>query len=303
MSVADYVLQVTSSDAYTPIHSALLDLVISLRTISSKSLHDYLEKAIRTLYADQNGVPVDVIDDINVTSTQFKSVLAKINSKLDPLDFEIVESKDMDDSSVTLFSFVNKKPNGAILLSTRYTDNEIQYIKHIIDRIFASEHVLANSTPEIQVITYSVPLMRMIKFLRDGPTEPKTEEQTPEGDGDDGETSVAAPIIRLSLEESEEFLKDLEYSGWLERYNNNYTLSTRGLVELRKYLIETYGVFPNGTISTCFGCGDILTRGLSCPNSKCHVRFHDYCKGLVERSRNIDSCPGCDNKLELFDSF
>lgn len=294
-------------NCYTSLHAALIDLVMSVRTIRQTSLLLYLKKALVTLYIDQQEDQSTIESlrsmvqaddplpeaDLNTLSC----VLTSINTRLEPLDLEIAESKDMDDSSINVFSFVNKKPTGAIRLSTKYSQNDVQLVKQVIDRIFAAEYVNKTSAVDEEgtghsQITYSVPCMKMVKYLRDGP---KTSE-----DGDD------APIInRFTLEESDLFLKDLECYGWLERNLNNYTLATRGLVELKKYLIDTYGKYPEGTISVCYGCGDILTRGMACPNASCDVRFHRYCCELVQKSRDDTSCPNdeCTESIETFYAF
>ena len=295
----------TGEESYTTLHAAMVDLVMSVRTIKQTSLLLYLKKALVTLYIDeeqdqsaignlrllvQSDDPLPELD-LGTLST----ILTSINTRLEPLDMEIAESKDMDDSSVNIFSYINKKPTGAIRLSTKYSQNDVQLVKQVIERIFASEFV--NSAPATEEgtvhpqITYSVPCMKMVKYLRDGP------KQLDDND---------APLInRFTLEESDLFLKDLECYGWLERNLNNYTLATRGLVELKKYLIDTYGKYPEGTVSVCYGCGDVLTRGIACSNPSCHVHFHRYCCELVQRSRDENSCPNdkCSKTLETFYPF
>ncbi|ODQ47347.1 hypothetical protein PICMEDRAFT_71427 [Pichia membranifaciens NRRL Y-2026] len=296
----------TGEKSYTALHAAMVDLVMSVRTIRQTSLLLYLKKALVTLYIDQEQDPStieslrslvqsdDPLPDVDLSI--LSTILTSINTRLEPLDMEIAESKDMDDSSVNIFSFVNKKPTGAIRLSTKYSQNDVQLVKQVIERIFASEYVnSASATDEEGTvhprITFSVPCMKMIKYLRDGPRQL---------DDDD------APVInRFTLEEADLFLKDLECYGWLERNLNNYTLAPRGLVELKKYLIDTYGKCPEGTVSVCYGCGDILTRGIACSNASCHVHFHRYCCELVQKSRDDNSCPndGCSETFESFYSF
>lgn len=295
----------TGEESYTTLHAAMVDLVMSVRTIEQTSLLLYLKKALVTLYIDEEQDPSaignlrllaqsdDPLPEVDLAT--LSTILTSINTRLEPLDMEIAESKDMDDSSVNIFSYINKKPTGAIRLSTKYSQNDVQLVKQVIERIFASEFV--NSAPATEEgtphhhITYAVPCMKMVKYLRDGPKQL---------DDDD------APVInRFTLEESDLFLKDLECYGWLERNLNNYTLATRGLVELKKYLIDTYGKYPEGTVSMCYGCGDILTRGIACSNPSCHVHFHRYCCELVQRSRDDNSCPNdeCSETLETFYSF
>lgn len=300
-----FIDQHTGKDCYTVLHGAVLDLVMSVRTIKQVSLLLYLKKAIVTLYLDTQESPStienlrmlvesdDPLPGLNLTT--LSNILVNINIRLAQLDMEIAESKDMDDSNINIFSFVNKKPIGAIRLSTKYSQNDIQLVKDVIDRIFSPEYVNKNNvTDDSSVvhpqINYSVPYMTMVKYLRDGPET----------------TDEDAPLIaRFGIEESDLFLRDLECYGWLERNHNNYTLATRGLVELKKYLIDKYGKSPEGTVSICFGCGDILTRGLSCLDASCHVRFHRHCRELVQNTRDDDSCPNkdCTETLQTYYTF
>lgn len=289
------------------LHAGVIDLVMQLRTIKQQDLLKYIKQAIITLYIDriEDSERTNELRDSlasadplpSVTLTTLSKILAQINSRLEILSFEIVESKDMDDSSVNVFSFVNKKATGAIHLSTKYTENEIQLVKHVIDRIFGPEYVMGSTSAGTEAHThhqlkYSVPYMTMVKSLRNGPKPQENEED-------------ARSSNRLTLDEADSFLRDLECYGWLERHDNEFTLGTRGLVELKKYLIDTYGKCPEGTISVCFGCGDILTRGLACSSDTCGVRFHPYCQDLVRKSKHDDSCPNetCGENMGAFYTF
>lgn len=304
--IENYVQQLNDPETYTDVHAAVIDLVMSVRTISKDQLMVYLQKAILTVLLDStedSTIEEELRSSIDSTvKNQYinintlHSVLHSINVKLDVFGMEIAESRDMDTSTEILYSFINKKGTGAIQLSTKYTQNDIQLVKHVVDRIFAPEHVLQSSVTDaegniLHRITYSVPYMSMIKHLRNGPEQLDDEDM---------------PLMtKLSFDESELFLQDLELYGWLELYNDCFTLSTRGLVELKDFLIKTYGSYPDGTISTCFGCKDILTRGCACTNSSCNVRFHKDCKNLFRKSRNTSACPNsdCDADIEDFYSF
>lgn len=300
----EFIQNHTGRESYTDLHAAVIDLVTSLRTISQNLLLLYVKKAILTLYNDiteSDEVRSAIQDELNienplpsVTLNHLSTILHSINKTLEPLSFEIVESKDMDNAS-TLFTFVNKKALGAIQLSTKYSQNEIQLVKHAIDTIFSPKNVNQERTTDesgavFSHIRYYVPYMQMVKSVRNGP--PQEDEDAPQ-------------LNKLSLDEAELFLRDLECYGWFERYDGNYTLGTRGLVELKSYLIDTYGVYPEGTVSKCSGCSDILTRGYACPNGECGVHFHKQCKELFQRSRNDTGCPNpnCEANLTSYYKF
>lgn len=300
----DFIQYHTGRESYTDLHAAVIDIVISLRTISQDLLLLYVKKAILTLYNDtteEDQIRATIQEELNlenplvsVTINHLSTILDSINRAFEPLSFEIVESKDMNDASI-LFTFVNKKALGAIQLSTKYSQNEIQLVKHAIDTIFSPNNVNQEKTTDesgtvFNQVKYHVPYMQMVKSVRNGPID---------------EDDDAPQYNKLSLDEAELFLRDLECYGWFERYDGNYTLATRGLVELKNYLIDTFGIYPEGTISKCFGCSDILTRGYACPNGECGVHFHKQCKELFQRSRNETDCPNanCGANLTSFYRF
>ena len=72
----------------------------------------------------------------------------------------------------------------------------------------------------------------------------------------------------LSMVQAEKVLKGLVEEGWFEKSKNGfYSLSPRGLMELRVWLTETYNDVgeeeeeeePVPKIKSCFACKEIIT--------------------------------------------
>lgn len=291
----------TFLDDYSVLHAVVLDMLISQRSMEKSKLLKYIKLALLNLLIDSSSQekPVDAdvlrycqhmlersysvigtenesqVDPLEIfTDIEFNDVISMINKKISFLDFEIVNVNDMDMPDVKIYIFVNKKDNGSIKFTTNMTENRIVAVKAIIDRIFNDKFVNAAA------MTYLVKPMRLIEILRE----------------EHG----------MSSTEAEEFLQSLEVSIWLERYHDTYTLSLRGLSELRQFLIEKYGLVKDGgTISTCFGCQNLITRGVCCSDSHCFIRMHKNCKNLVKMSRESEQCPNdlCSKTFADYQTF
>lgn len=294
MDLEERVLDITTE--FSVLHSALIDFVVSMRSISQKELFKYTRLAILTVLRDsideENQSELQELDRLILSTktdplfdplpffqtTALTRIVSIINKKLTILDFEIVQSKDMDVDDAVMYSFVNKKNEGSIKAASAYSLRSIELIKAAIDRIFNPDYVMDDN---MGGITYQVAYMAMVNHIRD------------EGSA-------------LSYDEAEHIVQTLELQGWLERYHDKLTLTIRGLSELGEYLINTYKLRGDGgSISVCFGCEQIITRGYYCPNDKCYIRMHKNCKALIKSSRESDSCPNdhCSETLTDFNSF
>lgn len=294
MDIEERVLDITKE--FSTLHSALIDFVMSMRTIRQKELLKYTKMAILTILRDFNLENPSELEKINNLLQSTKGdpnfdpfpffeisslikIVSIINKKLIVLDFEIIQSKDMDLDEGIIYTFVNKKGEGSISGVTSYSPRSIELIKAAIDRIFNPDYVMDDN---MGGITYSVAYMTMVNHIRD------------EGSA-------------LSYDEAEHIVQTLELQGWFERYHDKITLTVRGLTELHEYLLDTYkSKVDGGSISVCFGCEQIITRGYYCPNHKCHVRMHKNCRALIKSSRESDSCPNddhCSESLTDYNSF
>ena len=71
-----------------------------------------------------------------------------------------------------------------------------------------------------------------------------------------------------------------------------YSLSTRTVLELDKYLKETYG--PE-SILECTICCDVVTRGVACHTANCKARMHYHC--FKKHRQKFSVCPTCKTNL------
>jgi len=77
--------------------------------------------------------------------------------------------------------------------------------------------------------------------------------------------------------------------GWLlKSQRGRYSLSTRTLLELYKYLKETFG---EEYILECTICMEIITRGVACHTPNCKTRMHYHC--FKRFRRQASACPSC----------
>lgn len=67
-----------------------------------------------------------------------------------------------------------------------------------------------------------------------------------------------------------------------------YSLSTRTVQELLKYLTETYG---EDSLLKCKICKDVVTRGVACHTVDCESRLHYHCFKKNRKTRS--DCPSC----------
>ncbi|ODV87272.1 hypothetical protein CANARDRAFT_26687 [[Candida] arabinofermentans NRRL YB-2248] len=289
-----------SKEEYNDTHIALLQFLISVQCIDKtdllvvyKQLHrasqlhalkqarasledgDFDAEELHSETSRQEDRDSNEQDDSEITLGELSLVISKINSQLKPLYLTVVESVDQDDDTRTHVILVNTKSSDSIKLTTSYTDKEIEIINKLIDEMF--ENPIRNGQ-----LQYSI------------------------------ERYVAINIVKAqlgSLSEANDFLNKLVSSLWIELYNGKFTLGTRALVELKQFLYSKYEekskLTPNGTISKCAGCGEITTRGLSCSDRNCYVRFHKKCIELFATGHQTTICPNeeCEVPLKSMEVF
>lgn len=121
----------------------------------------------------------------------------------------------------------------------------------------------------------------------------------------------------LSMSQAETMMQHLVAEGWLEKSRKGYySLSPRGLMELRQWLVATYneendeGRWVN-RIKFCSACGDIVTvvslfdpqlcctceliyiQGQRCGDRDCPGRLHEQCIRNSFRVQRAEKCPIC----------
>jgi hypothetical protein len=197
-------------------------------------------------------------------------------------DFEIRHAAHQT-SNERVYALVNTASDPQTQLATTYSADQLSFIKRMFDAMFETYN---SARMEIMAITE----MQAIKLAR-----PNRRQSQPEV-----EEGTQAPVDKgLKHSEVEDVLASMVEGGWLERSGQKfYTLSPRGLLELRPWLTETYND-PDAEagdwqrIKTCAACKDLITVGLRCSEPTCIFRLHDVCQDAFWRARRDKTCPMC----------
>jgi hypothetical protein len=147
--------------------------------------------------------------------------VAKINNSLDDLDLEFRHLHD-EATGRAMYALVNRKGDEIAQMATEYTAQEIAFFKAIVEQI-----ILA---PNEAYSVSSLAALREVNALKSNMTKAQAE-------------IVLASFVA---------------KGWLlKSQRGRYSLSTRTLIELYKYLKETFG---DEYILECTICMEVSCR-------------------------------------------
>jgi hypothetical protein len=215
-----------------------------------------------------------------VTQDDFDSYIAAAADALSPLDYEIRSTQDQI-TKTRVHGVVNSISDPLTQMATTRTTEEMLYLKRLLDGMFETFNTKRR---EVMAIT-SMQAMEK-KVLRGDP-------RASEGD------SVTAVDKGLTPGEAEKLLQSLIDEKWLERSTQGfYRLSTRALMDLRNWLVETYNDETDDPdewqrIKFCEACKDVVTVGQRCTEPNCNVRLHNICETAFWNSRPNKKCPKC----------
>ncbi|KAK5957014.1 hypothetical protein OHC33_001383 [Knufia fluminis] len=213
----------------------------------------------------------------DITQEDFASMISAANDALSPLDFEI-RSAFHQDTRETYYALVNTTSDALTQVATIHTSDEIGYVKRLFDEMFD-----ANNTERREAMCIAG--KDALNLVRAGRRETQTQQN--------GESQTK---FNLTAHEAEILLSKLVAEGWLEKSAKGfYSLSPRGLMELKGWLVETYNDEENDIrkIKSCEACKEIITVGQRCPNRDCPVRLHDICTQAFFRVQRNRICPTC----------
>ncbi len=191
----------------------------------------------------------------DVTEEDFQSYLSAANTAISPFDFEI-RSTYHQVSRTRIYALVNTTSDPITQLATTRTWDELAFLKRVLDAMFETYNTRRH---EIMAITSTQAI-----HLHKAPSESEgNRRETQNGSATQGSSGQG-----LSMVQAEKVLKGLVEEGWFEKSRKGfYSLSPRGLMELRGWLIETYN--DNGEedeeeetvpkIKSCFACKEIIT--------------------------------------------
>jgi hypothetical protein len=182
-----------------------------------------------------------------------------VNMAISPFDLEI-RSTVHQATKTRVYALVNTTSDAFTQLATTYTADEIAYVKRLLDAMFETN----NTRREESMVISSMKAVQLGKV---------TSSSSNSGGRRDSQAATGGRAQSLGLREAEQMLGKLVEEGWFEKSaKENYSLSPRGLMELRGWLVATYNdddddeqdsnAHPRargGKIKLCFACGDIIT--------------------------------------------
>lgn len=138
-------------------------------------------------------------------------------------------------------------------LATTFTADEIAFVNRVFEAMFDTYNTRRS---EAMVIT-GIQAIQLAKGSSGDPSRRQSSNAT--------QQTPAGASQSLSMTQAEAMMKRLVEEGWLEKSRRGYySLSPRGLMELRGWLVATYnGENEDGNwvnkIKFCAACGEIIT--------------------------------------------
>jgi len=179
----------------------------------------------------------------DITQDDFTSMISAANDALSPLDFEI-RSAFHQETRERYYALVNTTSDALTQVATIHSSDEIGYVKRLFDEMFD-----ANNTERREAMCIAG--KDALNLVRAGRRETQTQQNG------EGQTK-----FNLTAHEAEVLLSKLVAEGWLEKSAKGfYSLSPRGLMELKGWLVETYNDEENQIrkIKSCEACKEIIT--------------------------------------------
>jgi len=180
----------------------------------------------------------------DITQEDFTSMISAANDALSPLDFEI-RSALHQETRERYYALVNTTSDALTQVATIHSSDEIGYVKRLFDEMFD-----ANNTERREAMCIAG--KDALNLVRAGRRETQQTQQN-------GESQTK---FNLTAHEAEVLLSKLVAEGWLEKSAKGfYSLSPRGLMELKGWLVETYTDEENEVrkIKSCEACKEIIT--------------------------------------------
>lgn len=259
-------------------HRAFLQALAARGTLT----FDDARPIIAAIWNAENGAESES-DPEEVTEEYFLQFIDIARQAVSLFDYDI-RSTVHQSTKQRIYTLVNTTSDPQTQLATTYSPDELSFIKRLFDAMFE-----AYNTPRMEIMALTQ--MQAIKLAR-----PNRRQSQMEGE----ESTQTGPIDRgLKHSEVEDVLASLVDGGWLERSRAKfYSLTPRGLLELRPWLTETYND-PDAEpdewqrVKQCEACKDLITYGLRCGEPDCTFRLHDICEDAFWRVRGDKKCPKC----------
>mmetsp|Transcript_4481 Transcript_4481/g.4943 ORF Transcript_4481/g.4943 Transcript_4481/m.4943 type:complete len:274 (-) Transcript_4481:1647-2468(-) len=188
--------------------------------------------------------------------------ITSINGKVSSHGFKIDKIRHQVSGQLH-YVLINTVSNEVIKGNTNYTVNELDTIKQIIDELVESSG-----------IDFSIGVVNATQKVSSG--------------------------LNKTMKEAGSMITKYIDDGWFGlTFNDRLILSIRSLSELKRYLIDRYGIIiseTEGKIFSCYQCNEINTLGLRCPMAYCQINFHYKCLDIYMRNEaNKGRCPNYSN--------
>lgn len=217
--------------------------------------YNFIKGRIRLAVADTE--KDDDNDDVDNEQELINSI-ALINKEIQKYGFRIERKHDQNEELTLFYMYTNILGDEIMKKDTRYSVNELQAIKQVIDLIVES--------PSLK---YSVPKQEAVR-------------------------AISADTKRL-LDLSDTFLSHLVEDGWFIIKSARVKLSIRSLSELKSYLLDRYALmseFQDGSLVSCPVCNELVTEGFFC--SQCRLGYHRKCDSINKQGSDV--AVGCCNQ-------
>ncbi|KAL2121581.1 hypothetical protein VTJ04DRAFT_5608 [Mycothermus thermophilus] len=273
---------------YNDNHRAFLQAFMARGTLTFREGRKLLASIGAASAARGHDTPVD---PESVTMADFENFIATAREAVGPLDFDIRNTRDQI-TGERIWAFINAYSDPVTQLGTTRTPDEVAYIKRLLDAMF-DQH----NTPRMEVMAVDEG-----QALRAARPSGRPSQHNGDAEGEEGTQSQAA---NRPLKHSEvlSLLSSLVAEGWLHKSRDGfYSLTTRALMELWSWLMETYND-PDSDgdwqrIKFCEACKEIVTYGQRCNEPDCTIRLHDICEEGFWRTRGSRTCPKCSTPWE-----
>ena len=264
-----YLHKMTSD--YDNAHRAFLQAFLSHSIITLSTARPILAAIQTAQNPDRPTLPNDV------TNEDLLSHIHSINSAITSFDLEIrstrPQTKKIDadaqlrrsqaadiasdgGSGERVYALVNASGDPAAQLATTYSAEELAYIKRVLDAMFDT-----NNTVRAEVCAVSGMQAVQLHKVPRSTTGGRESTAGPAGQGQGGQAQG------ITMSQAERVLASLVEEGWFDRSKRGfYTLSPRGLMELRGWLVDTYNEPADETegeeaverVKSCYACKEVV---------------------------------------------
>jgi hypothetical protein len=195
------------------------------------------------------------VDPSDVDTELFYSYVEAANKAISKFDFEIRSSvpqiqqpTESDSAPVQpdrVWALVNSTSDPLTQLATTYSPDEIAFLKRILDFMFLTNNTVrceAMSATQLQAVG-----LHKVSGGR-------------QSTSNDPSQTQSAASQSLTMTQAERMILNLIDEGWLQKSQRGYlSLTPRGLMELRGWLVSEYNDDRATKIKNCSACKDIIT--------------------------------------------